>query len=194
MNNFSDKPQFAIQDLIQLLETGENEQIEFKKSFDKEAIESLSSFANTKGGSVLIGVEDSGVVKGVSVGKETLQNWNNQIKQSCTPSILPDTDIISYEDKKIVVLSIPEYPVKPICCKGKYYKRVNNSNHQMTLSEIADLHFKTLNTSWDHYPDSNHKLNTISLQKVNNFISLSNKSRPFPLADSPLSVLKNMSF
>jgi len=190
MNYPTDKSQSPQQNLIQLLETGENEQIEFKKSFDKEAVESLSSFANTKGGSVLIGVEDSGVVKGVSVGKETLQNWNNQIKQSCTPSILPDTDIISYEDKKIVVLTIPEYPVKPICCKGKYFKRVNNSNHQMALHEIAELHLKTFNTSWDHYPDSNHKLDTISLKKVNNFILRTSKTRPFPLDDSPLTVLK----
>jgi len=72
----------------------------------------------------------------------------------------------------------------------KDYKRVDNSNHQMTLSEIADLHLKTFNTSWDHFPDSNHQLSAISLKKVNNFISLSNRSRPFPLGDAPLTVLK----
>ena len=67
MNNPTDKSQSLQQDLIQLLKIGENEQIEFKKSFDKEAVESLSSFANTKGGCVLIGVEDNGVVKGLGV-------------------------------------------------------------------------------------------------------------------------------
>lgn len=180
MNNSTEKAQSSKQDLIQLLETGENEQIEFKTSFDREAVESLSSFANTKGGSVLIGIEDNGGIKGVNVGKKTLQNWNNQIKQSCTPSILPDTDIIPYEDKKIVVLTISEYPVKPMCCKGKYYKRVNNSNHQMALHEIAELHLRTFNTSWDHYPDSNHKLDTISLEKVNNFILRSSRGAHFP--------------
>ena len=158
-----EKFEIAQQEFLQLLEAGENEQIEFKTSFDKEAVESLSSFANTKGGSVLIGVEDSGVVQGVNVGKETLQNWSNQIKQSCTPSISPDTDVVSYKNKKIVVLTIQEYPVKPICCKGKYYKRVNNSNHQMMLHEIAELHLKTFNTSWDHYPDVSHDLGFIRL-------------------------------
>lgn len=86
--------------MLQWLESGENEQVEFKKSFDKEAVESLSSFANTRGGSVLIGVKDSGVVTGVRLGQETLQNWNNQIKQSCTPSILPDIDVVSIKIKK----------------------------------------------------------------------------------------------
>jgi predicted HTH transcriptional regulator len=49
-NNFADKSQLTQQKLIQLLETGENEQIEFKVSFDKEAVETLSAFANTIGG------------------------------------------------------------------------------------------------------------------------------------------------
>jgi len=116
----TDKPKSLLQrELMLMLDNGENKKVEFKKSFDKEAIESLSSFANTKGGTVLIGVDDIGVVKGISIGKETLQNWNNQIKQSCTPSILPDSRVVSYENKEIVILTIPEYPVKPVCCIGK---------------------------------------------------------------------------
>lgn len=120
-NDFADKSQLTQQKLIRLLETGENEQIEFKISFDKEAIETLSAFANTVGGCLLIGVDDNGAAKGLELGKETLQNWNNQIKQSCAPSILPDSNIVSYKGKNIVLLSIPEYPVKPISCRGEYY-------------------------------------------------------------------------
>jgi len=41
-NDFADKSQLTQQKLIRLLETGENEQIEFKISFDKEAIATLS--------------------------------------------------------------------------------------------------------------------------------------------------------
>jgi len=191
LNKLADKSQtLAHQKLVQLLEAGENEQVEFKISFDREAIETLSAFANTTGGSVLIGADDSGAVKGVELGTETLQNWSNQIKQSCAPSIVPESSIITLSGKKIVVLSIPEYPIKPISCKGKYYKRVNNSNHQMAITEISDLHLKTFNTSWDHYPDPYHKLDVVSLDKVNNFISLSNKTRSYPLNDPPLTVLK----
>ena len=105
-NNVADKPQLTQQSLIQFLETGENEQIEFKVSFDKEAIETLSAFANTLGGCLLIGVDDSGTEKGLEIGRETLQNWNNQIKQSCIPSIFPDSSIVSYKGKDIVLLSI----------------------------------------------------------------------------------------
>lgn len=53
---------------------------EFKTSFSEEVIVSLVAFANTRGGSVYVGVADDGVVKGVNPGAETLQNWINEIK------------------------------------------------------------------------------------------------------------------
>jgi len=40
----------------------------------------------------------------------------------------------------------------------------------MSISEISNLHLKTMNTSWDFYPDPNHTLDDISLEKVNKFI------------------------
>ncbi|AIM35482.1 hypothetical protein KO02_01510 [Sphingobacterium sp. ML3W] len=53
----------------------ENLHTEFKSSFNDSVIESLSACANTKGGRVLIGIDDKGnPVKGFSVGDESLQN------------------------------------------------------------------------------------------------------------------------
>lgn len=54
--------------------------------------------------------------------------------------------------------------------RGKYFKRVINSNHSMSLDEIANEHLKTINTSWDFYPDPNHSIEHISFEKVGDFI------------------------
>ena len=54
------------------LRGGESEIVEFKESLDSDAIESVSAFANTHGGTVLVGVVDNATVKGVTSGKETL--------------------------------------------------------------------------------------------------------------------------
>ena len=168
---------------------GENDRVEFKAGFDRETIQSLVAFANTRGGCVIVGVDNQGTVHGIQTGQETIQNWLNQIKQATSPSIFPDIDLGTENDKTIAILSIQEYPVKPVSCKGRYFKRIKNSNHQMSISEISNLHLKTMNTSWDFYPDPNHTLNNISLEKVNNFIELSNKIRSYPIDDSPLTVL-----
>jgi predicted HTH transcriptional regulator len=63
-----------------ILPAKESKQVEFKTSFNDEAIVSLVAFANTQGGAVYIGVTDSGEVKGIQLGKETLADWINEVK------------------------------------------------------------------------------------------------------------------
>ena len=180
----------TINDMPDLLTMGESPTMEFKSSFDKAAIETLTAFSNTSGGTVLIGVDDRGIIKGVETGKETIQNWQNQIKLSTSPSLFPEIETSLFDGKTIVALKIPEHPIKPVSCRGKYYQRKNNSNHQMTISEIADTHLKTFNTSWDFYPDPHHSIEDISLDKINNFIERANDIRVHPIDDDPFTVLK----
>jgi len=128
-----------------LIEENESEHLEFKTSFGKEAIETLCAFANTKGGKVLIGINDKGKPIGAQVSQESIQKWINQIKNSTSPSIIPDAESFTQDGKTIISLSVLSYPIKPISFKGKYYKRVHNANHLMDLSEIANEHLKTIN-------------------------------------------------
>lgn len=51
----------------------ENQYIEFKSGFNDEVIETVTAFANTKGGKVLIGAANNGnPVRNFSIGQETL--------------------------------------------------------------------------------------------------------------------------
>ena len=172
------------------IEQGESELLEFKRSFGKESIESLSAFANTSGGTVLIGISDKGKVLGTHTTQESIQQWINQIKSSTSPSIIPDVEYFTHESKTVISLSVISYPIKPISFKGKYYKRIHNSNHLMDLSEIANEHLKTINLSWDFASDPNHDISDISLEKVNRFIEIANRFRDYPVTDDPLTVLK----
>ncbi len=85
---------------------GENENTEFKSGFNDEVIETITAFANTKGGKVLIGVTNKGIpVKNFTIGHETMQNWINEIKNKTQPSIIPDIDIVSFKGVDIVEIS-----------------------------------------------------------------------------------------
>ena len=136
-------------DIQALIAEGESELLEFKTSFGKETMEALSAFANNKGGTVLIGVNNKGKILGVQIMQETIQQWINQIKSSTAPSIIPDAEILEWQKKKVVILQMAPYPVKPISFRGKYYIRKHASNHLMSLEEIANEHLKTVNMSWD---------------------------------------------
>lgn len=168
--------------------SGENEKVEFKSSFNDEVITSLVAFSNTKGGTVYIGISDKGEVKGINLGKETIQSWVNEIKNKTYPSIIPSSEIYLYDNKIIALLSVIEYPIKPVSFKGRYYKRIGNANHSMSVTEVADAHLQSINSSWDAYPNTTHLLDDISLEKVQSSIVLMNKNG-MSVADDPLTLL-----
>ena len=77
-------------ELLERIAAGESQTLEFKTSFDKASIEPLVAFANTQGGTVLVGVTDAGSVQGVTLGKETLNEWLGQIKSATSPALIPE--------------------------------------------------------------------------------------------------------
>lgn len=157
----------SFQDIIA---AGESEVIEFKVSFGKEVIETACAFANHKGGLIFVGVGDSGKVVGVTCGSETVQSWVNQIKHSTAPSIIPDIELISLDGKNVAVVRIDEFPVKPVACRDRYFKRVSNSNHRLSIAEIANLHLQSLQLSWDSYPSGMATLAVLDIGKIGLFL------------------------
>ncbi len=170
----------------------ENSQTEFKTSFNDEVIITLVAFSNAKGGSVYIGVTDKAEVKGVDIGKETIQNWVNEVKNKTSPQIIPDVEMIDADKKTVIVLSAPEFPIKPVSFRGRFYKRNGNANHLMSIDEIANEHLKTINTSWDYYINPNHTPEAISYNKVSRFIHKVELRTQSEIPITPLEFLSKM--
>ncbi len=174
------------------IQQGEGDTLEFKSSFNDEVIVSLVAFANTKGGTVFIGLNDDGSIKGVNIGKETIQQWVNEIKNKTSNIVIPETEVVVEQEKTIVIMKVQEYPIKPVAMKGKYYKRTGNSNHLMSVEEIANEHLRTINTSWDYYVDPNHSLENISFDKVMHFIEKIEQNTSNKIHSSPVVFLSKM--
>jgi len=132
----------------------ESQQIEYKRAFNKEVIISLVAFANSSGGKVIVGKEDAGTVCGVEVGPETVQRYLNEIKVATYPQLLPKISLNEFDGKKVLTIEIGEFPVKPVSYKNRYYKRIHNSNHVMTLEEIVAQQQHALSLSYDAYPST----------------------------------------
>ncbi|MCD4674973.1 MAG: putative DNA binding domain-containing protein, partial [Desulfobacula sp.] len=108
--------------------------------------------ANTEGGKVFVGMDDQGTVSGIPIDSETEQRYINEIKVATYPQLFPKTFVHEKDGKKALVFEINEYPVKPVAYKNRYYKRVKNSNHLLSLDEIVDLQQQSLQISYDAYP------------------------------------------
>ena len=95
-----------------LLPTSEGLHVEFKTSFNEDVIETLVAFANAKGGTVYIGIADNGDVKGINIGKETVQNWINEVKNKTTSQIIPDFESFKKEHPSLFTPQVNDLILK----------------------------------------------------------------------------------
>lgn len=97
---------------------------------------------------------------------------------------------LTVNNKTIAVLSISEYPSKPLSSRGKYYKRVKNSNHLMLVDEVVNEYLKVRNRSWDMFLAENATLSDLDFNKVCVLIERINQRRETKIESDPLSFLK----
>jgi ATP-dependent DNA helicase RecG len=180
--------------LQELVEGGESKTLEFKEKFDERTLESAVAFANTRGGIVLIGISDNGMVKGIQLGKESQKNWANQISQSTEPRVVPEIEVSELDGKSVVAVKIKEHPIKPISLKGRCFKRVGNSNRIITSQEIAQMHLHSTGMSWDKLPARDAQINDIDSEKVKRYIKISKETGRRKIGDGedPIQVLEKL--
>jgi len=173
----------ALKDIRKLITSGESEKVEFKQNFNDEVIETIAAFANTSGGSVFIGVSNTGKIIGASMGNETRQHWTNEIKTKTSPVQFVDITDYEVDGKVICQIRVNEYPVKPVSFRGRYLKRVNNANHQLSVREISEIHLQSLQLSWDAYPYPKSTLDDLDYLRIRQFIAKVNNSGRFILPE-----------
>jgi len=134
-----------------LIERGESESLEFKPSLSqtKDIVETISAFSNTKGGSIIIGVDDKGKVIGVSLGKKTIEDLANKIKQNTDPKIYPSISVEKISGKNIVIVEAKESKSKPVFAFDRVFKRVGKSNHRVSSDGIRKMALEGKKIYWD---------------------------------------------
>jgi len=181
-------------DILKILKQGESETVEYKLGFNKEVIETVVAFSNTRGGVIIIGVNNDGEVKGVKIGTETLKDWGNQISQNTEPKVIPDIRMIEVKHKVVAIIEIKEFPLKPVSTRGRSLRRVQNSNRQMSPQEIAHMHLASTGSSWDALSAENVSLNDLDLTKVQEFIisATATGRKNFGHTPDPIGILEKL--
>ena len=130
--------------ISELITQGENSSIEFKseKVRPESLAKEMTAFANTNGGTILIGVEDDGIITGISADRLShMDEWISNIAgNNMIPSISPVFRIEEIENKKIAVIEIAKGVSKPYqTIDGKYWIRVGSTNRSATKEELSRL-------------------------------------------------------
>jgi len=106
--------------LHEQLRKGENTYIDFKQIIhDNEKIaRSIVAFANQKGGSLFIGVNDKGEIIGCEPNAE-YHNFLNILDKYCQPTPIAECYVYTEDEIDVLEIAIEEGQEKPYAAKSK---------------------------------------------------------------------------
>jgi len=182
-------------ELKDLIKERENVELKTSLSLSNEIIQAISAFANTNGGKVAIGVNNSGKVLGVEIGKNTIEHLANKIAQNTDPKIQPRIKVETIGKKKIIIIEVKESLDKLVLAFGRPFKRVGKSSPKMSKDEyerlILEKHKEKL--QFDKQVCSGAKIGDIDWDFVKNeFMPLYEKVSEKKITGSPKSILASL--
>jgi hypothetical protein len=142
--------------LEQALIANEGQAIEFKTSLSEmtEGVETVSAFANARGGDLFFGVTPDLRPVGIDIGKNTLENLANELRACIYPALPADIDELPVPGGKPVIrVSVPSDvppivgaylaskqpidPFKEVSTAGlQAYRRVGRTNQQSDFMQL----------------------------------------------------------
>lgn len=133
--------------LLELLKGQEGKTLEFKRdlSSPEGILKCMVAFANTAGGTIVVGVEDgSKRVRGIKDVLAEEEKLANLVSDSIRPRLIPEIEVVPW--RKLNVLIVQVYPsnVRPhylerLGPEDGVYIRVGSTNRKADSSQIEEL-------------------------------------------------------
>ena len=146
--------------LVETLRKPEGKTLEFKRDLSSpdRFLRTVVAFANTSGGTILIGVEDrSGHIRGVTNPLDLEERAANLISDSIRPRLLPDLEIASYRNTQLLAVRVYPSPARPHFIKREglghgAYVRLGSTNRQADAELVAEMQRFASGESFDERP------------------------------------------
>lgn len=140
----------TLYELNEIIENGENQQVEFKRKFTEpeKIAKEMIAFANTQGGKILFGIDDDKKVIGVESEKGEIEYIDLAARFYCEPPLEFSIDIMHIYRKDVILVDIPESRKKPHRLiengkedgdESKVYIRVKDKSVQASKETIKVL-------------------------------------------------------
>ncbi len=143
-NKYFTKEHLTREELKILLMHGEDTQTQFERDINNANAMALevAAFANALGGRLLIGVDDDGTVTGLSETdiRRLNQLLSNAASQNIVPPVYPRTEILDYDERKIMLVIVPYGNNKPYATKdGRYVTKAGADKRMISNEEMKRL-------------------------------------------------------
>jgi ATP-dependent DNA helicase RecG len=144
-------------DLTELLRRPEGKTLEFKRDLSSSSgvLRTVVAFANTAGGTLLIGVEDrTRHVRGVADPLALEERLASVLSDGITPHLVPDIEVLPWRSTNVVAVQVYPSPSRPHYLKAGgapvgVYVRVGSTNRRADDELVAELRRASLGKSFD---------------------------------------------
>lgn len=185
-----------LRDLLDMIEDGENLTCEFKRKFSttEKIAREMIAFANTKGGYLIIGIDDDKEIIGVESEKTESELILDAAANYCEPPLNIKIDYVEIKGKEIVVVKIFESKNKPHRIqdylneldvnKSVVTIRVNDKSVQASKEMIRILKAQSSQLNLKKYSIGSNekavfefieKYERISVKELGNYINISER-------------------
>lgn len=191
-------------ELLEIIQQGESSKVQFKERLPHidSVAQEIVAFSNTKGGTLIIGVDDkTGALKGLSF--QEIQATNQQLVNAASNNIFPPvyitTETVQVNNNNLLIVGIGEGISKPYKDRnGTIYLKNGADKRKVTSNdEIARLLQSSKIMFADELPIPETSISDINSEKFEEFVqrkykrSLEDLGLELPTALQNLNLLKD---
>jgi ATP-dependent DNA helicase RecG len=145
-------------EISRLLTLPEGKTLEFKRNLSspKPVLRTLVAFANTAGGTLIIGRADDGSVVGVDDVLAEEERLASLIADSIAPAMMPEIEAVTVDDKTLLLVRVAHWP-GPFYLKEKgpvdgVYVRLGSTNRKADATLLGELGRLHSHSAFDQLP------------------------------------------
>ena len=147
-------------DLVGILKRPEGKTLEFKRDLSSPdgALKTIVAFANTAGGTLLVGVEDrSRHVRGVREPLDLEERLANLVSDQISPRLVPEIEILAWRQTQVLALRVHPSSSRPHMLAqegpaGGVYVRVGSTNRRADAEMVQELRRFARGEGFDEQP------------------------------------------
>jgi len=139
---------------------GEGPRLDFKRdlSSPKSVLKDIVAFANTAGGTVVVGLDDDGSVVGVADPLHEEERLSSRISDGIEPQLLPEIYAVSHGEHELLVVEVAHHPA-PFHLRSEgpergVYVRLGSTSRRAEPETLAELRRQAAGESFDLFARS----------------------------------------
>ncbi|MGE3557311.1 MAG: ATP-binding protein [Candidatus Obscuribacterales bacterium] len=173
-------------EVSKLVQQPESKTLEFKQDLSslKPILKTVVAFANTAGGTLIVGRSSDGKVCGVPDPLSAEEQIANAIADNIRPSLLPEIEVATVEGKELLIIQVAHWKgpfyLKDQGIPNGVYVRLGSTSRPANSDTLQEMKRQAAHASYDQEPLVQLKETDLDLDAIERAFSNAGKSMNKP--------------